>query len=75
LDPRVYVKISRVLKDEIRAGTPGAGEPLRVAAIAAEQETTRDTVHKALKQLRDNGYVIYYSGKGWYVTPSERWQQ
>ena len=75
-DPRgrklVYMAIADVLAARIEDGTyPPEGRLPAEPDLAAEFGAARESVRRAIRELRDRGLVETVSGKGTYVLPPE----
>lgn len=54
-----------IVQKQLRAGHYLPGE----AALANHWGVDRQTVHRALRGLRDDGHLVSANGIGWYVPP------
>jgi DNA-binding GntR family transcriptional regulator len=66
-DPRLYVRISRDLREKLAAGVIAAGDAVRVTSLMQEWSTSRQTVRKALHVLEAEGLIRRYPGVGYFV--------
>jgi DNA-binding GntR family transcriptional regulator len=66
-DPRLYVRISRDLREKRAAGVIAAGDAVRVTSLMQEWSTSRQTVRKALHVLEAEGLIRRYPGVGYFV--------
>ncbi|MFI6358869.1 GntR family transcriptional regulator [Streptomyces sp. NPDC050743] len=64
----VYPQIREILRARIRAGeyAPGTGMP-SVLVVAAEFDVAASTVQRAMADLRADGLIITWSGRGSHV--------
>jgi GntR family transcriptional regulator len=64
----IYLRIADALREQIREGTyrPGAKLPAE-RELMDEWGVAGGTVHAALNQLRDEGLVVSYQGRGVFV--------
>jgi DNA-binding GntR family transcriptional regulator len=67
-DPRLYVRISRDMRDKLATGMIAAGDAVPVAPLAREWEASRQTVRKALRILETEGLIRRYPGVGYYAS-------
>ena len=67
-DPRVYVRILSLVREQITEGTlePGAPTP-PIGAFCEQFGCTRQTAGKAMRALAREGLVVRYPGLGYYV--------
>jgi DNA-binding GntR family transcriptional regulator len=68
-DPRPpYAQVADALRAEIRSGALATGDQLRsVAELAAEYGVAKMTVQRAIGELRDEGLVVSWQGRGTFV--------
>jgi len=66
-DPRLYMRISRDVREKLAAGILTAGDAVRLASLMREWEASRPTVRKALRVLEAEGLIKRYPGVGYYV--------
>lgn len=66
-DPRLYVRISRDLREKLAAGVIAAGDAVPVMPLAREWGASRQAVRKALRVLETEGLIRRYPGVGYYV--------
>jgi DNA-binding GntR family transcriptional regulator len=69
-----HVQIADILRERIRSGMlrprlPVGSEP----ALMQEFGVARDTVRKAIRLLRDEGYLVTQPGMGSFVRDEEDW--
>jgi DNA-binding GntR family transcriptional regulator len=62
-----YVQLARVLAARIERGDWNTGPLPSVKALQQEYETGRDTVLRAIEQLRKQGLVFTIPKRGTYV--------
>lgn len=68
-DPRAYVRLAGLLRQQIQSGQLAPGNPApSITTLAQEHGLARQTVAKALRLLEDEGLVTRYAGLGYYVT-------
>jgi DNA-binding GntR family transcriptional regulator len=67
-DPRLYVRISRDMRDKLAAGVIAAGDAVPVAPLARDWRASRQTVRKALRVLETEGLIRRYPGVGYYAS-------
>jgi DNA-binding GntR family transcriptional regulator len=67
-DPRVYVRILTLVREQIGDGTlePGARTP-PINAFCRQFGCARHTAGKAMRALAKEGLVVRYPGLGYYV--------
>lgn len=75
-DPRgrklVYVQIADVLAQRIEDGTyPPDGRLPAEPELVAEFGAARESVRRAIRELRDRGLITTVPGKGSYVLPED----
>lgn len=69
-DPRIYVRVYDGVKNDIRTGVLGPGQPVpSIAALCRQYGGSRQTIAKALRMLEDDAWLICYEGLGYYVAP------
>ena len=70
-DPRVYVRLAALLREEIRSGELAPGDPTpSITTLTQEHGLARQTVAKAFGLLVAEGLVVRVPGLGYYVTES-----
>jgi DNA-binding GntR family transcriptional regulator len=64
----VYPQVRDVLRERIRSGEypPGADMP-SVLAVATEFDVAASTVQRAMAELRAEGLIVTWSGRGSHV--------
>jgi len=68
-DPRAYVRIADLLRQQITAGVLTAGQPVpSIATLTQDHGVARQTAAKALQVLESEGLVYRVPGLGYYVT-------
>lgn len=72
-DPRVYVRISRYVREQIIEGTLKPGTPTPpISTFCRQFGCARQTAGKAMRALAEEGLLVRYDGLGYYVAdPSE----
>jgi GntR family transcriptional regulator len=73
-DPRAYVRLANLLRQQIADGTLQPGQPTpSVTTLTQEHGIARQTAAKALRLLETEGLVTRIPGLGYYVlAPNER---
>lgn len=67
-DPRVYVRISRYVREQIIEGTLRPGTPTPPLNTFCRQfGCARQTAGKAMRALAEEGLLVRYDGLGYYV--------
>lgn len=67
-DPRVYMRIEALLREQIVNGTLKPGTPTPpINAFREEFGCARETAGKALRSLAAEGLLVRYPGLGYYV--------
>jgi DNA-binding GntR family transcriptional regulator len=67
-DPRAYVQVARMLREQISDGQLKTGSCLpSIGQICKETGRSRHTVGKALRLLKDEGFVMRVAGYPYYV--------
>ena len=67
-DPRLYVRISRDVREKLGAGVIAAGDAVPVASLMREWGASPPTVRKALRVLEAEGLLRRYPGVGYYAS-------
>lgn len=68
-DPRAYVRLAVILRDQIASGQVKPGGPVpSVATLAQEHGRARQTGSKAMRLLAGAGLLFLVPGLGYYVT-------
>jgi GntR family transcriptional regulator len=68
-DARVpYLQVANAIRDEIRAGRLKAGDRLpTVVELSKQYGVAKMTVQKAIGELRDEGLIVSWQGRGTFV--------
>jgi len=67
-DPRFYRQVAAGLREKIADGTLKPGDRIPVLAqLAADAGFSVKTVTTAVHLLTDEGFLVYYPGRGYYV--------
>jgi len=67
-DPRAYVCIAGILRDEISSGVPPSGSPApSITTLSREHGHSRQTCAKAVRLLEAEGLLYRIPGLGYYV--------
>jgi DNA-binding GntR family transcriptional regulator len=66
-DPRLWVQITRDLREKLNAGVIAPGDTVSITRLSEEWGTCRETVAKSLHALEDEGLIRRYPGLGYYV--------
>jgi GntR family transcriptional regulator len=70
-DPRAYMRLAALIRDQIASGSLAPGGPLpSIAALRREQGHSRQTASKAMRVLADEGLIYQVPGLGYYVVAS-----
>ena len=72
VDPRKYVHVARALREEIQRRSAGS-EPVRLPSyrqLMATYGVSLSTVRQAVDQLKAEGLVVAYPGKGMFGRPA-----
>lgn len=68
-DPRAYMRLAALLRDQITDGKLVPGEPIpSIAALRRDQGHSRQTAGKAMRLLADEGLIYRVPGLGYYVS-------
>lgn len=68
-DPRAYVRLAVILRDQIAGGQVRPGCPVpSIAALAHEHGRARQTGSKAMRLLEGGGLLFLVPGLGYHVT-------
>jgi DNA-binding GntR family transcriptional regulator len=60
--------IADVIRQHIESGQlPGSHKLPSITAFSCEYEVARDTVEKAYKRLKNDGYIVSVACKGFFV--------
>jgi hypothetical protein len=73
-DPEAWASIAATLRDQILSGErrPGSRLPGHLP-LAEEMNSNAATVYRALKHLREQGYVRAIKGRGTFITDQSTW--
>jgi GntR family transcriptional regulator len=72
-DPRAYMRLAALIREQISDGTLAPGGPLpSIAALRREQGYSRHTASKAMHVLEGEGLIYRVPGLGYYVTMTAR---
>ena len=67
-DPRAYVRLAGLLRDQITSGEIGPSERLpSIGELRTKHGHSRQTVGKALAILEDDGLIYRVPGLGYYA--------
>jgi GntR family transcriptional regulator len=67
-DPRAYVRLANLLRQQITNGTLRPGQPTpSITTLAQEHGIARQTAAKALRVLESESLVYRVPGLGYYV--------
>lgn len=67
-DPRAYVRLAALLREQIKSGELPPGEPApSITTLTQEHGLARQTVAKAFGLLAAEGLVVRVPGLGYYV--------
>ena len=67
-DPRAYVRIADMLRQQITDGRIHVGQPvLSITTLTQDHGVARQTAAKALQLLESEGLVYRVPGLGYYV--------
>jgi GntR family transcriptional regulator len=67
-DPRAYVRLANLLRQQISDGELRAGQPTpSITTLTQEHGIARQTAAKALRVLETEGLVYRVPGLGYYV--------
>jgi len=68
-DPRAYVRLTAIVRQQIIDGTLEPGQPApSITRLSQEHGHARATCGKALRMLEDQGLLTRIPGLGYYVT-------
>jgi DNA-binding GntR family transcriptional regulator len=69
-DPRAYVRLAAMVREQITDGTLGPGLPVpSITRLSQEYGHARPTCGKALRLLESEGLLTRIPGLGYYVNP------
>jgi GntR family transcriptional regulator len=67
-DPRAYVRLANLLRQQIADGTLRRGQPTpSITTLTQEHGVARQTAAKSLRVLESEGLVYRVPGLGYYV--------
>ena len=67
-DPRAYVRLAAIVRQQIADRTPKPGQPAPpITRLSQEHGHARPTCGKALRMLEDEGLLTRIPGLGYYV--------
>jgi len=67
-DPRAYMRLASLLRQQIQDGTLAPGQPApSITTLSQGHGLARQTVAKAFRLLEEEGLVIRVPGLGYYV--------
>ena len=68
-DPRAYMRLAALIRDQIASGTlvPGGRLP-SIAVLRREHGHSRQTVGKAMRVLEGEGLIYRVPGLGYYIS-------
>ena len=68
-DPRAYMRLAALIRDQIASGAlaPGGRLP-SIAVLRRRHNHSRQTVGKAMRVLEDEGLIYRVPGLGYYVS-------
>ena len=68
-DPRAYVRLAAIIRQQIADGTLAQGTRLpSIAVLRRDHGHSRQTVGKAMHVLEDEGLIYRVPGLGYYVS-------
>ncbi|HTX27651.1 MAG TPA: winged helix-turn-helix domain-containing protein [Streptosporangiaceae bacterium] len=68
-DPRAYMRLAAIVRQQISEGTLTGGTQLpSIAVLRREYGHSRQTVGKAMHVLEDEGLIYRVPGLGYYVS-------
>jgi DNA-binding GntR family transcriptional regulator len=68
-DPRAYIRLAALIRDQIASGTlaPGGRLP-SIAVLRRRHSHSRQTVGKAMRILEGEGLIYRVPGLGYYIS-------
>ena len=70
-DPRAYIRLAALIRDEIAMGTLAPGSRLpSIAVLRRRHGHSRQTVGKAMRILEGQGLIHRLPGLGYYISHS-----
>ena len=68
-DPRAYMRLAALIREQIASGKLAPGGPLpSIAILRREHGHSRQTVGKAMHVLENEGLIYRVPGLGYYVS-------
>jgi GntR family transcriptional regulator len=68
-DPRAYMRLAALIRDQIASGTLAPGGPLpSIAVLRRDHGHSRQTVGKAMRVLEGEGLIYRVPGLGYYIS-------
>jgi GntR family transcriptional regulator len=68
-DPRAYMQLAALIREQIATGELAAGARLpSIAALRRDHRHSRQTVGKAMRILADESLIYRVPGLGYYVS-------
>lgn len=71
-DPRAYMKLAVVIRDQVASGEITPGERLAMKVLCGKTGHSRQTVGKAMRVLEREGLIYRVTGLGYYVSYPRR---
>ena len=67
-DPRAYIRLAALIRDQIASGTlPPGGRLPSIAVLRRRHRHSRQTVGKAMRILEGEGLIYRVPGLGYYI--------
>jgi GntR family transcriptional regulator len=70
-DPRAYMKLAALLRDQVASGELPPGERLAMKVLCGKTGHSRQTVGKAMRVLERDGLIYRVTGLGYHVSYPE----
>jgi DNA-binding GntR family transcriptional regulator len=70
-DPRAYMKLAAVIRDQVASGELTPGERLAMRVLCGKTGHSRQTVGKAMRVLEREGLIYRVTGLGYHVSYPE----
>jgi DNA-binding GntR family transcriptional regulator len=70
-DPRVYVQLATIIRNEINDGTRKPGSVISITILHEQYKLARQTCSKALRLLAGEGQVKRWTGYGYHVSRND----
>jgi GntR family transcriptional regulator len=68
-DPRAYIRLAALIRDQIASGKLARGGPLpSIAVLRRKHSHSRQTVAKAMRILEGEGLIYRVPGLGYYIS-------